>query len=250
MLKFIFLGVIQGLTEFFPVSSSGHLVLAQRYMGIDEGALFLDIWLHLGTLLAVFTFFHKDIRACLKDRRFLMGVLIATSVTGTIAFSLRGFFESLFRSETAVGISLILTSLVLFSTGLFRERKKDLGPADAAFMGFAQGFAVAPGLSRSGLTVAALLSRGLPREEAFRFSFVASIPAIIGAFFWEAKGASLSVSFSALELGAGLLSAYTVGLLALQALKKIVMNGKLYLFGFYCAGIGALVLALTRHSLH
>jgi undecaprenyl-diphosphatase len=250
MWKFIFLGAIQGLTEFFPVSSSGHLVLAQRFMGITQDTIFLDIWLHLGTLLAVFTFFHKDIRACLKDRRLLMSVLIATSTTWAIAFSLKGFFKSLFLSEAAVGICLILTSLVLFSTRLLREGKKDLGLADAAFMGLAQGFAVAPGLSRSGLTVAALLSRGLTREKAFRFSFVASIPAIIGAFLLEAKGASLTVSFSAFELGAGLLSAYATGLLTLQALKKIVMNGKLYLFGFYCAGIGALVLTVTRLSLH
>jgi len=176
----ILLGALQGLTEFLPISSSGHLGLAHRILGLDSDVLARTVLLHVGTLGAVVTFFFRDIGAYLRQRRLLGYILVVTLITGASGLLIKGFLEPLFGSGAWIGVFLLVNGLVLLTT------RRVTGPGrgritllDSVVMGCAQGIAVLPGISRSGATIAALLLRGCDRQEAFRFSFIASLPAIV-----------------------------------------------------------------------
>lgn len=242
MLKIIILGAIQGLTEFFPVSSSGHLVIAQHFLGIKEDAVFLITLLHIGTIMALLTFFSKDIWKALKTPEALWRIAIVTAVTGSMGLIFRKNFESLFDSTMLVAVFIIINGLILSLTRFFKKGIRPPGLIDSAIMGVAQGFAITPGISRSGLTITTLLARGIEREQAFQFSFIASIPAIIGAFLIEAKNIDSSVSLNPVVVSAGLATSYLVGMASLLGLKKVIRSGKLHWFGYYCLLLGFIIL--------
>lgn len=243
MFKYIILGIIQGITEFFPVSSSGHLVIAQKFLGVTEQAVVVSVVLHLGTSLALVIFFFKDILNLLRNIRLLSYIIIVTLVTGVIGVSGKGFFERLFNSPRLVAVALIVTGIILILTKKFMETKRSaLNIKDALALGITQGFAIIPGISRSGITISTLLFRGLDRETSFRFSFLASIPAVFGAAILEAKDISLACNMDARNLIIGFILSLLTGLLSLRILKIILGKAKLYYFGYYCIIIAIITL--------
>ncbi|OGX19457.1 MAG: hypothetical protein A3K54_04965, partial [Omnitrophica WOR_2 bacterium RBG_13_44_8] len=192
MLKYIILGIIQGVTEFLPVSSSGHLVIAEKLLGINEHLVAVSVILHLGTSLALVIFFFRDILNLLRNLRLLSYIIIVTLITGIIGLSGKDFFERLFASPKLVAAALIITGIILLLTKKFMQAKRNtLNLKDALVLGLTQGFAIIPGISRSGMTISTLLFRGLDREVSFRFAFLASIPAVFGAAILEAKNIGL-----------------------------------------------------------
>jgi undecaprenyl-diphosphatase len=257
------LGILQGLTEFLPISSSGHLVLAQHLLGLHKSQLFFDVAVHVGTLMAVFLVFRTDLHEMLKDcLTFLKGVrpsstsddtaalgdgakmflliLVGSVPAALIGLLFRDVVEWLFTSPLVVGLGLWTTGLILFWSRWSRERFKDLRTprvSQALLVGLAQGAAISPGLSRSGMTITTALLLGLRPELAFRFSFLLSIPAILGALVLEVHQSGTAHP-GWLVLAAGFFSAFLVGWAALRALQALVGRGKLFYFAPYCFLVG------------
>ena len=241
--KEIILGLVQGLTEFLPVSSSGHLSLFQYILG--KGGISLPVLLHFGTLLSIFFFFHKDIKKILvslirpkdkelKNYRYLaLFILIGTLPVLIVGPFLIERVKSVWNNIHLLGISFIITGFWLFLSEYFSKKGKGLSFKNGLLIGLAQVFALFPGISRSGMTIGAGLLCGLKKEEAFRFSFLLSIPALLGAFFLEVK----EIDFSLASLS-GMLTAFIVGLFSLYLLKKIVLQRKLWLFSIYTFILG------------
>lgn len=256
----IVLGIVQGLTEFLPISSSGHLVLFQQLFGLEEPALFFDISVHVGTLAAVILFFYKDILSILisakrttvllakkqvtvadaikdPDIRLMLFIVIGSVPTAIIGLFLNQIAERLFSSVFIVGITLILTGGVLALTFWLKEDGAGRFTGGKAFViGIVQGLAVMPGISRSGSTIVTGLFLGLSRETAARFSFLLSIPAIVGAEILSLKDAS-AASLDVVTI-LGTITAAVVGYLSLKMLIYIVGKGRLYIFAPYCWLIG------------
>lgn len=258
-IQMIVLAVIQGLTEFLPVSSSGHLVLTQHFMGALEGDVFFDIVLHVGTLGSVLVVYHGEIFRLFRfDKPALQ--YIGSLVLGTIPAVLVGLLakdaiEGLFHSPLFAAGGLVVTALVLFSTKLSRDANPRLPepweprpvPAvQALLIGTAQALAIMPGISRSGSTIAASLWVGLARAEAARFSFLLSLPAIAGALVLQLMdGEASSRGDMGLLVGAAL-AAFVVGLVAIRLTALAVVQAHFWKFGFYCllAGIVAFFILL------
>ncbi|MFA5355882.1 MAG: undecaprenyl-diphosphate phosphatase [Candidatus Omnitrophota bacterium] len=235
MLKYAILGIIQGITEFLPVSSSGHLVIAQKLFGMNEQVLAVSVILHLGTLLAIIIFFFKDILILLRDFKLILYVAVVTLATGVIGISGKDLFEGLFSSPRLVAAALIVTGIILILARKFMEKKRDtLNIKDSFILGIAQGLAIVPGISRSGATISTLLFRGVNRQTAFRFSFLASIPAVLGAVILEAKDIQAACGIGAGNLVIGFIFSLVSGLLSLGILKKALDKAKLHYFGYYC----------------
>ncbi|MDD5730915.1 MAG: undecaprenyl-diphosphate phosphatase [Candidatus Omnitrophica bacterium] len=247
MLKYILLGIIQGFTEFFPVSSSGHLVLAQKLLGISGEEISLSVVLHLGTVLSMLVFFHKDIIKALRSLRTLALIMVVTLITGIIGVSGKHFFEKLFTSPRLVSFALIFTGIILIAIRKFEKgRRENLFVSDAAALGLAQGLAIVPGISRAGMTISALLFMKVDRNTAFNFSFLASIPAVIGAAVLEAKEIGFALQGELKYFAAGFIFSFLFGLLALWLLKIILHRAKFHYFGYYCIFIAIVSLLLIR----
>ncbi|RJR18932.1 MAG: undecaprenyl-diphosphate phosphatase [Desulfobacteraceae bacterium] len=253
-----FLGIIQGLTEFLPVSSSGHLVLFQHLFGLKETELLLDVTLHLGTLFAVCIYFYSDLKKMASDifkmdlkspqGNMFMWVLVASVPTGLIGFFLKDPLEALFSDPFKVGFMLLATGFFLIITRFIPSeycRKLKIGLVPALTIGLAQGIAIAPGISRSGATIVCGLLLGLRREIAGSFSFILSIPAILGALFLQLGGEEIA-RVGVGPLAAGFITAALVGLLALRLLMKIVKVGHLYYFAPYCWLAGIITILAVR----
>ncbi len=247
MIKYIFLGILQGLTEFLPVSSSGHLVIAQKLLGINSNQLAISVALHFGTLLAIIIFFWKDILGVLKNFRLLGLILIVTIITGIIGLSGKDFFENLFSNPKAVAIAWIFTGLILIATKNLRQLDKNkIGAKDAIIVGLAQGLAIIPGISRSGITISTLFFRKIQRSLAFSFSFLVSIPVILGAGLLEAKKIVLVPAGDIKNLIVGFIFSFIFGILALLILKVIINKAKFYYFGYYCLLMAAVTLLFIK----
>jgi undecaprenyl-diphosphatase len=257
ILTAIVLGVIQGLTEFLPVSSSGHLVLFQKIFGIEEPTLLFDIMLHVGTLAAVFAVLWKDIWAILRKlyQPLTAYLIIATIPTVIIALSLKDPIEKLFETGQFLGVCFLITSALLAAAELLSRRaggglKKpgEMNWLDALIIGIMQAIAIVPGVSRSGATLSGALSRRLDRDFAARFSFLLSIPAILGAAVLQLKdvvkggetAAGDGIGIAAII--AGTLSAAVVGFFAVRLMLKIVREKSLWGFAIYTGILGVLVL--------
>lgn len=253
----IWLGLIQGLTEFLPVSSSGHLVLGQSVLGLKEPVLLFDIFVHVGTLAAVFVVFRSDILSMLRGlwatdregrmgRRLLFLIAVGSVPTAALGFFFKDLFESLFASTTAVGVALLITGFFLLLTRLAptgRHTLQTTGPMRALIVGLAQGLAITPGISRSGLTISVGLLLGIERRLAAHYSFLLSIPAILGALLlqivhWDPQ---TEVSVSTLVTG-GVVAAVS-GYFALNILLRVVRAGALHWFAPYCWALGLTTLA-------
>ncbi len=254
-LQAIALGVLQGLTEFLPISSSGHLVLGQIALGLREPQLLFDILLHIGTLAAVLYFYGKDawriLRAWLLA---LIGrgddpvsartgwlILLGTVPAALVGVLFEDFIESAFGSPRAVSFALIATGALLFFTrsvspGSRGEEKMTW--QDALLIGVFQAFAILPGISRSGSTIACALFLQIERAQAARFSFLLSIPAIWGAFVLKARHLVQISSPDLLPFLIGMVAAAGAGVLALAWLVRLVRGGNLRGFAYYCWAVG------------
>lgn len=261
------LGLLQGLTEFLPVSSSGHLVIGQHLLGWQEPNLLFDVSLHVGTFLAVAVVFRHDIVLLVRgglewlrhplagnlhgrdeSRRLFELVLFGTIPTVIIGFAFKDLFESLFASVRAVGFSLLITGTLLWltrHTASFRE----WGPFDIRFrhavlVGIAQGLAIAPGISRSGTTIAVALLLGFQREWAGRFSFLLFVPAVMGAVTLElVKLHDIPAHLGPILWGTA--TAAVTGYVALRFLLAVVRHGRFHVFAPYCWAVGVLCLGMT-----
>ncbi len=271
IIQAIILGIIQGLTEFLPVSSSAHLVFITDILGLQQNVAF-DTLLHLGTLVAVVGYFWRDIveiitsfissimdifrgkfKEGLKEKPFkkLSWLLvIGTIPAGVMGILLQKQFEALFNSVIYVGFFLIITGLLLWGAERVKPGEKDVKDIsfkNALVIGIAQGIAIAPGISRSGATISAGLFSGLNRELAARFSFLLSIPAILGAALVQAKDIT-SFDVSTAVIIAGFLSALIFGYLAIKLLLKIIKERTLMIFAYYCwiVGIAVIIFSLVH----
>ncbi len=244
-------GVVQGLTEFLPVSSSGHLVLLHKIFGFKEPQLAFDIFLHIGTMISVLIFFAKDIiNIILKDRKTLLLLILACVPTFVIGFLLKDIAEKLFGSSLMVGYALVITGLWLLASHFSAIKNKAphaVSQLDSIAIGIAQGIAVIPGISRSGATIGAGLMLGLEARAAVRFSFLLSVPAILGAS--AVKFAHIGEGLTGIATApfvAGGIAALITGILAIYLLLEAVKASKLWVFGAYCIGAGAITVFLSR----
>lgn len=264
--KAIIVGIVQGLAEFLPVSSSGHIVLTQYLLGIREVGsdhqpdLSFEIILHLGTLVSVLIFFWPSLwrlvrslytPSMVEDRKMIMWLAIATLPAVVAALLFKDFFDSVPGNPFMVSAFLILTGLILFVPRLVKGQKNKVGLKSAIIMGIGQALAIFPGISRSGSTIAAGLVSGVKAEKAAEFSFLMSIPAIAGGFVLTMKdqmekadsfSEAFMSCFSAPYL-AGAAAAAVVGLLAIYLVMGAVKRGKLEYFSYYCfaAGIAGMI---------
>ena len=271
-LEAILLGTLQGLTEFLPVSSSGHLVLAQQFLGLKEPLVFFDVMLHVGTLAAVLVAYREVLVrlvvggfSALRDPQFwghprvvlntsaelrFIGLICLGSIpTGIIAVVFKSELESFFHDVRLVSVMLILTGVVLQLPRL--RRQESVNPSlktwHAPLIGIAQGCAITPGISRSGTTISLSLFLGIPAKTAAEYSFLLSIPAILGAVALKVRdiGETL-IPFHI--VGAGVFAAFIVGYVALRFLLVLLNRGKFSVFSYYCIALGgtALFVALTQ----
>lgn len=240
------LAVIQGLTEFLPVSSSGHLALASAFMNVPVGSMAFEVVLHLGTLVAVLLVYGKDLLALaggvVRGRRESMAVLFSLAVA-SIPAGIAGVFlsdsiEEVFGMPLTVSLLLILTGTVLFLTRFSPRGEGAPGVGKGFFIGLFQALAVLPGVSRSGMTISAGLFKGVDRAEAARFSFLLAIPAILGAAVLELPEAEWDTPFGVLF--AGFAVSALVGYGALRVLLRFVSAGALHRFCWYCWALGGL----------
>ncbi|MDR3249184.1 MAG: undecaprenyl-diphosphate phosphatase [Treponema sp.] len=261
VLQAILLGAIQGLTEFLPVSSSGHLVLFQKIFGIAEPAMFFDTLVHGGTLVAVFVVLWREIWAILRRPiQPLTGYLVLGTIPAVVvALAFNDAIEGAFQSGAFLGFAFLITAFLLASAEILAKRVKTLRGKDsmnwldALSIGVLQAIAIIPGVSRSGSTLSASLARGLDRDFAARFSFLLSIPAILGALVLQIKDLAgspgVSTGIGALPLVAGTLTAAVVGFFAIKFMLKIVRERSLWGFAAYTGALGLLVLA-DRYLTH
>lgn len=241
------LGIIQGLTEFFPVSSSGHLVIAQKLLGLTENQVGVSVVLHLGTGLALLVFFFKDLLGLFKDIKMLTFLFIATLITAVIGLAGKDFFESLFDSPKLVAIALIITGIILIITKKFMAGQRNkLNLKDGVIFGLTQSIAIIPGISRSGITISTLLFRKIEPKISFKVSFLAAIPAIFGAAILEARNIDFAFQAQARNLCAGFIFSFLTGLFSLSLLKIILKKAKLHYFGYYCILIALITLLFVR----
>ncbi|AEF86166.1 undecaprenyl-diphosphatase [Treponema primitia ZAS-2] len=256
----IILGVVQGLTEFLPVSSSGHLVLLQKIFGISEPVLLFDTMVHLGTLVAVFIVLWEDIWSILRRIvQPLTGFLILGTIpTVIIALVFKDTIEGAFQSAAFLGFSFLFTAAALMGSEFLSHRpgkarpQTAMGWFDALIIGICQAIAIIPGVSRSGLTLSGSLSRKLDRDFAARFSFLLSIPAILGALVLQLKGVLDGEPLGSIGIApiiAGTLSAGVVGFFAIKFMLRIVKTRSLRGFALYVAILGVLVLG-DQYAFH
>ncbi len=266
LLKALVLGILQGATEFLPISSSGHLVLVPWWLGWDESPLVFDVVVHLGTMLAVLVYFWRDWLTLARagwhalrtrslqdpDARLLTLILLGTIPAAIVGALFDDIFEAAFSEPPLVAALLLVTALLLW----FSERRHtasrdldDLNKRDALFIGAAQALAIFPGISRSGSTIAAGITRGLPRAVAARYSFLLSTPIIVLAGAKQVLDVALGETSvgadMAAPLVAGFITAALTGFVCIWFLLRLLQQRRLYGFVAYCAAFGTLSLLVA-----
>ena len=255
----ILLGILQGATEFLPVSSSGHLVLAQHLIdNFEQPGVLFDVLLHVGTMLAVALYFYRDLLGLMTSlwrsddqseaqRRMLALLCVGSIPTAMIGFLFKDFFVGLFERPDIVGIMLLATGALLWVAEKLRQGKKPrhrMTWTDALIVGCVQGGAIIPGISRSGSTIAALLMRGIDGETAARFSFLLALPAVFGAALLSLKDLNHIDNMAVLPYAAGTFAAFVTGLLCIHALLGVIRRRRLHWFALYCWAAGGVSIIL------
>lgn len=264
------LGFIQGVTEFLPVSSSGHLAVFQRFFGLAEVDMFFDVLLHFATLIAIIVFYHQEIWDMLKElvgffhdlrhptpdagepkpaRRLVLMIIIATLPLFVI-LPLNDKIEALSNNTMFIGIAFLITGMLLLLSDRLKDGRKterNMTAGDAIKIGLVQAVATLPGISRSGSTITAGMATGLNRSFAVNFSFLMSLPAVLGATILETKKAvEAGINVSAVPAYlVGMVIAGVVGYFSIKLLKMLAEKGKFGRFCYYCFGIGILTIILT-----
>ncbi len=248
IIKTIVLGIVQGLTEFLPISSSGHLALLETIFKIEEPVA-LAAFLHFGTLLATIVYFRKEIFFILKglfsgDRNsvhYIINIIIGSIPIIIFAFLFRNFIESMFSQPKVIAIFLGLTGTLLLLTGSYKKGKASISKIKALIIGIGQMLAVFPGISRSGTTISAGLLLKVSPNTAFQFSFLLSLPAVFGANLFELI--TLDQALDPISIIVGMTLSFFSGLLALFMLRRLVVR-RFHFFGIYCLIISIILLLL------
>ncbi len=268
-LQTIIVGIVQGLTEFLPVSSSGHIVLVSYIYKIITGSefmvenseeVFFDIMIHFGTLVAIFIYFRKkliniftEFFKAIKTKAFKNNyqaqlpiyIILGTFFTCIIVYPIKDFCESLLNTPYIVGILLIITGLILFLSEFlskkFEQKQTEINTKNSILIGLAQGLAALPGISRSGSTIAMGLATGLNRKDAAEYSFLLSIPVILLAVFYHSLELLKAGEFADFSFGpiiVGTILAGVVGYFCIKYFIAFLNKFSLNIFGFYCVSVG------------
>ena len=273
LIESIILGLVQGLSEFLPISSSGHLALLEHFFNIQEDkVLFFAVLLHGGTLLSIFAAFYKEIGGLIielagvfKDiftgkglmadknetRKLGFLIIIASIPAAVLGIALKKVFADLYSNILVIGAGLIVTGTLLFVTERYTSGRgsiKGMKYRGAFFVGIMQSLALFPGISRSGSTIVGSLITGLERKTAVNFAFLMSIPTVLGAFLLEVPDA-LKEGFNgdfAMQLGIGILLAAVSGFIAIKTMIRVVSNSKLFYFSIYTWIVGAVVIVYSQ----
>ncbi len=254
----IILGLIQGLAEWLPISSTAHLVIAEHFLGFSATPLF-NVFLHTGTLGVVIFYFRHDIKIILtalihrdfhsEYGRFIPLIVVATIPTGIIGILYDLYIGDTYQTILIIGITFLVGAALLFSSKFGKENQTQISYRQALIMGTAQGAASFPGLSRSGSTISSGLLQGVKREVIFKFSFLLSIPAIIGDLGVEAyhqRGTfSQGVGVTPVDLFIGLVFTVIAGYFAISLVKKLVLTRRFYYFAAYTFALGVVLIILT-----
>ena len=253
-LEAIILGIVQGIAEFLPISSSGHLIVLQRVFGMEEPALTFDIVVHVGSLLAIVIVFWRDIWALIKNPfQKMTGLLIVGTIPVVVAgFFLRNAIENYFRTGIWLAAAFTVTGFILLLADKFKKlpkEEKDITYMDALIVGFFQALALPPGITRSGTTIMGGLSRGINREAAAKFSFMLAIIAIAGAGTLELiqvlRGEVPSGNVGFTQMAIGFIASFVVGYFSIRLLLKLIKACKLKYFSYYVWVLAALILLDT-----
>lgn len=258
LLQVIILGLIQGLAEWLPISSTAHLRIAEHFFGLSTMPLF-NITLHIGTLVVVIFYFRKEVKNILSALlhlnfkseygKLLPLIVLATIPTGIIGLLYVGFLEDSLQTILAIGVALVIGATIVYASKNGKEKTDRITYTIALTMGIAQGFAIFPGLSRSGITISSALLLGLKREKAFKFSFLLSIPAIFGDLIVEAykqRGQLGTQGIGSFDVLIGVIVAMIAGYAAIQLVSKLVASKKFHYFASYTwlLGTSLIILAL------
>jgi undecaprenyl-diphosphatase len=254
LIETIILAIIQGITEWLPISSSGHLVLAQQYLGL-KASVFFDVVLHVGTLIVVLVQFWKDITKILKaffrldfktnEGKLALYVIAGSVPTAVIGFLFRNAIKNLFSNLYAVGLAFLGTGVLLYLSKLQKTKNKSLNSVDALLIGTAQGVALVPGVSRSGATIATGLLLKVKKERVFQFSFLLYIPAVIGAMLAEGVDEWENLLIGNIDVAMillGLVVTIIVSFVFIRLLLRVLLKEKLYIFAYYCWALGFTVI--------
>lgn len=243
----IILGIIQGLTEFLPVSSSGHLVLGEYLLGAKMPGVMFELVVHFGTLMSVLIYFRKRVFALIRalytpalkaERIFIFYLILGTIPAVIIALLFDNLIESAFASPFAAAMFLVFTGVVLLLTSSFGKGTRMINAPRSLLIGIAQALAILPGISRSGMTISAGLFAGVKPIEAAEYSFMLSIPAIIGAIIFKAREI-ISIDTGLIgQYAVGTVIAFLTGLFAVYLLLDLIKKGKFKYFGIYCLVVG------------
>ncbi len=252
----IILGILQGLTEFLPVSSSGHLAIGKYFLDFETPDMLFDVMLHVATLLVVLIYFRKRVFLIIKaffgiflkrfqkdyfeNKRFLWGIIVASIPTAIIGLAFEKYMLVYFETIVFVGYALIITSILLVISDNFNGRGK-ITAGNSIVIGIAQGLAVTPGISRSGTTIAVSCMLGIERDEAAEFSFLLSVPAILGAMILELKNVTISSIDMLIPYGAGMVASFISGLVVIGIMMALIRKAQLKLFAIYCLILGLIV---------
>ena len=248
ILEIIILGIIQGITEFLPISSSGHLVIAQNILGIKSPGNTLEVLFHFGTLMSVVYVFFEDLKQILltmnekNNQSFIFYIIIATLPAVFSGLLLKDYFLKIFDNVHLVGFALCSTGFILILSKRFKNNQKAITFSSSIAVGIAQAIAIIPGISRSGSTISICMYLGIPPKEAARFSFLLSIPVILGASILGFLEIESNNTLNYLTLTVAITTSFVTGVLSLKILLKILETGRFYFFGFYCliAGVSTI----------
>lgn len=249
----IILGILQGLTEFLPISSSGHLVLAQAILRVSDPGVAFEVVVHLGTLVSVLVYFRKKIYllirslfdATLKSEKAIIGYLfIGTIPAGLAGYFLEDFFERAFSRPALTSAMLLVTGGILILTRFIKSGNKSVNLCSSVIMGIGQALAILPGISRSGTTIAFGMFAGVKPSDAAEFSFLLAIPAIAGAAVLKFKSLLNLENTLYGQYAVGAILAFITGLLAVYGVLTVIKKGKFEYFGYYCFAIGLVGLYL------
>lgn len=262
VLKAVIIGLVQALTEFLPVSSSGHMVIAKTFLGMEEVGITLEVVTHLATALAVIVYLRKRIASIIgavvkavaagprnlaegqaRDFKLFLLIILASVPAGLAGFLIRDQVGRLFEDVTTTAIMLILTGVFVLVSGRLARSVASIGIGRSIVIGVAQAVAIIPGLSRSGLTVGSGLLSGAGKEQAFEFSLLLSLPAILGASVIELLGGRMGGSPAVILAAA--IPAFAGGYFAISLLFRAIVRNRFHLFAFYLIPLGVLVLIFS-----
>lgn len=251
LLEYIFLGIVQGLTEFLPISSTGHLVLFRKLFGLDEIGLLFDTMLHFGTLIAVIVVFWPEIRHLISNPTSKLArlLVVGTIPTAVIGLAFEDYFEEISRTGVTIGWEFLATGVILWTVESMRKghrRFEQINYTDALIIGTLQGAAILPAISRSGLTIAGSLLRGIDRADAARFSFLLSLPAILGACTLQTVKLTQNPldTASLIPMIVGTFFAAVAGYFAIRWMLRIISTGSMKGFAVYVWILGGIILGL------